>query len=201
MGSPPSDRLPAPVPPVSARPARRFALAATLTVAAAFVTAPPIAAAQVTPAAPVGAADGGVAPGAVDGVPVAPRDRPRTPGQRRRELTEISWYLFFVTAGALALLVVAAWGFGWYKRSFLADESPLEKELFDATARAEIERHRREVEAERAAAEAAGEDEEGETDDGETPAETLAEQTAPAPDPAAQPAPADDRPADDAADR
>ena len=140
----------------------------------------------------------------------------RGPRNRRRQITEGAWYLFFVTGGALAALLVVAWLFGYYKRQFLED-SPLAGELFDARARAEIERHRREVQAERAAerepreaTEQGGEPPAGadgptgpphDAPSGGDPAETetdarsaLAARTDAAPDPAARARP--ERPAD-----
>ena len=181
---------------MSAVPARRFALSAVLWAGLAGA-----AVAQVTPLTP-NAGDAtdaspdpvAAAPAEVSPVPAPRRAEPRGPRERRRELTEIGWYLFFVTAGALAALVAAAWGVGWFRRSFLQDESPLQTELFDAAARAEIERHRREVQAEKEAAKReGGGGDPGGGEPGETAGETLAEQTAPPPDPAVQPGPPDDR--------
>ena len=116
-----------------------------------------------------------------------PPAAPVGPRNRRKAITETAWYLFFVTVGALALLMAVAWGVGWYKRSFL-EESPLQTELFDAAARAEIEKHRKEVQAEQEAAKraAAGAPDSAPASADETPRETLADQTAPPPDPAVQ---------------
>ena len=109
---------------------------------------------------------------------------PLPPRERKKAMTETLWYLFFVTAGALFALVAIVWGFGWYKRTFL-EESPLQAELFDAAARAEIERHRKEVQAEQEAAKRAA-DADGSSNADGSRRETLAEQTAAPPDPAVQ---------------
>ena len=166
-----------------------FALAACVGLCWAAAGSPALAAQEGADEAPKEPAETVVAdPGF--GAPAAPVG----PRNRRKAITETAWYLFFVTAGALALLMAVAWGVGWYKRSFL-EESPLQTELFDAAARAEIEKHRKEVQAEQEAAKraAGADDAAGEPSPdsapgpaNESPRETLAEQTAPPPDPAVQ---------------
>ena len=184
---------------------RRFAFAAGLLCAALA----PAAAGQIAPADPAGVgspvASGGRVGAGEPGEANPSIDEPR---DRKRAVTEGAWYLFLVTAGALAALMAVIWLFGFYKRQFLADET-LDGELFDAQTRAEIERHRKEVQAEaaRARAEPDGDGAVGEeAADADatppnaadaTPRADLAAQTAPAPDPAVQPKPGsglDDRP-------
>ncbi|NNJ27708.1 hypothetical protein LzC2_38160 [Planctomycetes bacterium LzC2] len=122
-----------------------------------------------------------------------PTTGPASARDRKKAVTETAYYLFFVTAGVLLALVGAVWGVGWYKRSFL-EESPLQSELFDAATRAEIERHRKELQAEKEAAKRAAEGDTVHADQktvpssgmDESPRETLSEQTAAPPDPAVQ---------------
>ena len=200
------------VPPRPAAPARRSLPLAAAAVFLFAATLAATAAGQAAPGPPAGAGGGPVAPAVSGAEPdldvTAPADRDRRPRATKRAVAEGAWYLFFVTAGALAALLAVAWMFGFYKRQFLEDGGPASGELFDARARAEIERHRREVQAERAAERAAEEDAEPGEDEPAAPApgpvetETdpnadLAAQTA-APDPAVQAPPADgddDRPA------
>ena len=132
-----------------------------LTLACAWCAAAAAAVGQVAPGVPAGsepvapAAEVDAAGGDLDVTAPAVR----APRAKKKAIAEGAWYLFFVTAGALIALLGVAWGFGYYKRQFLSDDGPLSGELFDARAQAEIERHRREVQAEREAereAEAAG---------------------------------------------
>ena len=202
------------MPPRPAAPARRSLPLAAAAVFLFAATLAATAAGQAAPGSPAGAGGGPVAPAVPGAEPdldvTAPADRDRRPRATKRAVAEGAWYLFFVTAGALAALLAVAWMFGFYKRQFLEDDGPASGELFDARARAEIERHRREVQAEREA-ERDAEAEAGEADDAEPPApppgpvetETdpnadLAAQTDAAPDPAVQPDPPapDDRPRD-----
>ncbi|QDT15536.1 G protein-coupled receptor family protein [Alienimonas californiensis] len=138
------------------------------------------------------AGDATVGGGEAFGAPAVPAN----PVVRRREMTETLWYMFFVTAGVLFALVAIVWGLGWYKRAFL-EEDELQAELFDAATRAEIERHRKQVQAEQEAAKRAAETETTGADRdtlpdrspsgaAESPRDTLAEQTAAPPDPAVQ---------------
>ena len=141
---------------------------------------------------------GDAGPAAVEG-PATPAG----PRANEKAIAETAWYLFFVTAAALFGMVGLVWGIGWYKRTFLEDD-PLQTELFDAATRAEIERHRKEVQAEQEAAKRAAEadtlavghetlpnDPDYEPDAGgpDAPGDLLAEQTAAPPDPAVQPDP------------
>ena len=74
-----------------------------------------------------------------------------SPRRRRQQATAAAWWLFFATAGGLLALVLGVWLVGWAVRRGTA-ETELQTELFDARAKAEIERHRREVQAEKEAA-------------------------------------------------
>ncbi|MFH5805179.1 hypothetical protein [Alienimonas sp. DA493] len=178
------------------RPWIAGAIMLCLTAALVLAGTGPAAAQDAAAEAPVEAADAETAvDGGAFGAPPAPA-QPVNARDRRRAMTETLWYMFFVTAGVLLGLVVIVWGLGWYKRAFL-EEDPLQGELFDAAARAEIERHRKEVQAEHEAAKRAAETESTDADrdalpDGppaadESPRETLSEQTAAPPDPAVQP--------------
>ena len=212
MGRPAASPAP-PASPVPAVPRRRHVSFAAISLCVALS---PSAGAQVAPGSPAGVGSP-VAPGVradagrpgvgepVAGPDAAPDAAPLSgPRARKKAVTEGAWYLFFVTAGALAGLVAVIWLFGFYKRQFLDDDPP-GAELFDARTRAEIERHRKEVQAEaaraKAEAERDGADQNGaeksdanptpnQTSDGTThddARDTLDEQTAAAPDPAVRP--------------
>ena len=108
---------------------------------------------DLAPATPGGAVAGSASGDASGGVPAGVNPVPDSAGTRakRKEATAAAWWLFLATAGGLIVLVLGVWLVGWAVRRGAA-EGELQTELFDARAKAEIERHRREMQQEKEAA-------------------------------------------------